>query len=144
MEICNLVHNPIFLVLGDTFGANARGYNFYSKGPSAHLSSETGTDLLFEQKLSSLDGRAAERSLLEKGMHAMQRRSGTSRLVPDDFVITSLDVIIRHDIKLGEGGFGEVFCGEWQGVTVAVKVFDKRLPHHVRLKSLLRASIDEE
>lgn len=65
-------------------------------------------------------------------MHAIQRRSGAIRLVPDEFVITSLDVIIREDDKLGEGGYGQVFRGDWQGVVVAVKVFEKGIAQPVR------------
>ena len=73
-------------------------------------------------------------------MHAIQRRSGMARLAPDEFVITSLDVIVRKHEKLGESGFGQVFRGDWQNVTVAVKVFKKGIPQPVRTvsKSLLR------
>ena len=89
----------------------------------------------FTQKLKHLDHGSAERPLLEQGMHAMQRRSGAMRLVPDEFVITSLDVIIREDDKLGEGGYGQVFRGDWQGVVVAVKVFEKGIAQPVRTVS---------
>lgn len=58
-------------------------------------------------------------------MHAMQRRSGRTTLTPDAFIITSLDVIIHEDQGLGEGGFGRVYRGDWQGAEVAVKVFEK-------------------
>lgn len=53
-------------------------------------------------------------------------------LIPDDFVITSLDVIIYEDQQLGEGRFAQVFRGDWQGATVAVKVFEKGIPQPVR------------
>ena len=69
-------------------------------------------------------------------MHAMQRRSGAMRLIPDEFVITSLDIIIHEDEKLGEGGFGRVFRGDWQGVVVAVKVFEKGISQPVSMVSI--------
>lgn len=93
------------------------------------------------QKLQDLEKGSAERPLLEKGMHAMQRRSGAMQLAPDEFVITSLDVIVRKDEKLGEGGFGQVFRGDWQGVAVAVKVFEKGIPQPVRTISGLLSII---
>lgn len=58
----------------------------------------------------------------------MQRRSGAMKMTPDEFAITSLDIIIHHDRKLGEGGFGQVFQAEWQGITVAVKLFRNGIP----------------
>jgi hypothetical protein len=68
---------------------------------------------------------------LEQGLHAMQRRSGGLSLVPDVFVITSLDVIIHTTKKLGDGGFSKVFEGQWQGSSVAVKVLDSGVPSAV-------------
>jgi len=56
-------------------------------------------------------------------MHAMERCTGDLNIVPDVFDITSLDIIIHRDKKIGEGGCGEVFIADWQGNTVAVKVF---------------------
>jgi len=70
-------------------------------------------------------------------MHAMQRRSGDPRVAPDQFVITSLDVVIHHHKKLGQGGFGQVFEGEWQGNSVAVKVLDKGVTPSVSLGSCI-------
>jgi hypothetical protein len=72
-----------------------------------------------------------ERRFLEKGILAMQRRSGGMTSIPDAFVITSLDVIIYRDKKVGEGGFGQVFEAEWQGSRVAVKILDKNVPPFV-------------
>jgi serine/threonine protein kinase len=68
-------------------------------------------------------------------MRAMQRRSGAMKVIPDEFVITSLDIIIHHDKKLGEGGFGKVFQAEWHGITVAVKVLEKGTPPLVRKRT---------
>jgi hypothetical protein len=76
-----------------------------------------------------------QRQFLEKGMHALQRRSGPLKSIPDEFVITSLDVVVHHDKKLGEGGYGEVFQGDWHGTTVAVKVLEKGVPPFVSLTS---------
>ena len=75
-----------------------------------------------------------EKRFLESGMHAMQRRSGGMKSTPDVFVITSLDVVIHHDKKLGEGGFGQVFQGDWQGTSVAVKVLDRGTPPFVSFR----------
>lgn len=61
----------------------------------------------------------------------MQRRSGPLRFVPDVFVITSLDVIIRYDKKLGEGGFTRVYEGLWGRSKVAVKVMERGVPPSV-------------
>ena len=85
-----------------------------------------------DQKLQHLNEGSAERPLYEKGIRALQRRSGHMSLIPDDFVITSLDVIIHKHEKLGEGRFAQVFRGDWQGATVAVKVFEKGIPQPVR------------
>lgn len=77
----------------------------------------------------------SERKVLESGLHAMQRRSGPLKTTPDEFVITSLDVIIHYDDgKLGQGGFASVYEGDWKGVKVAVKVLDKDLPASVSLR----------
>lgn len=63
--------------------------------------------------------------MLETGLHAMQRRSAPLKNTPDDFIITSLDVLIHYDDgKLGQGGFASVYEGNWKGVRVAVKVLD--------------------
>lgn len=60
-------------------------------------------------------------------------RSGRSGDVPDSFMITSLDVIIHHDRKLGAGGFAEVYEADWRGTRVAVKVSEKGGSASVRL-----------
>ena len=75
---------------------------------------------------------SSERQYLRSGMHTLQRRSGPLRIVPDVFVITSLDVIIQYDRKLGEGGFTRVYEGLWGGTKVAVKVMEKGVPASVR------------
>ena len=75
---------------------------------------------------------STERSLLEKGMRAMQRRSGAMPTAMDDFRVTSLEVIIHEHKKLGEGGFGQVFRAVWLGTAVAVKVMERGVPLAVR------------
>ena len=42
-------------------------------------------------------------------------------------MITSFDVIIFYDKKLGEGGFAKVYEADWQGTRVAVKKLDEKL-----------------
>lgn len=72
-----------------------------------------------------------ERQFLEKGMYALQRRSGPLKYAPDTTIITSLEVVIRKDRKLGIGGYGQVFEGEWKNTAVAVKVLDQSVPESV-------------
>lgn len=68
----------------------------------------------------------------ENGLHAIQRRSTLAQPSVDKFAITSLDVVIYREKKLGAGGFGEVFEGDWRGKRVAVKVLVNGLPSEVR------------
>ena len=75
---------------------------------------------------------SSERAFLERGMTAMQRRSGPLRISATESVLTSLDVIIDHERKLGHGGFAEVYEGDWKGTKVAVKVLEKGVPSSVR------------
>ncbi len=53
------------------------------------------------------------------------------KITPDAFVITSLDIIIHDDRKLGEGGFASVFEGDWRGTKVAVKLLERGIPSSV-------------
>ncbi|PSS36757.1 hypothetical protein PHLCEN_2v1388 [Hermanssonia centrifuga] len=71
---------------------------------------------------------STERRFLESGLHAIQRRSGPMKITPDAFVITSLDIVIHDDRKLGEGGFASVFEGDWRGTKVAVKLLERGIP----------------
>lgn len=73
-----------------------------------------------------------ERKFLEQGVHAMQRVSGQPRYETDSYLITSLEIIIDRDRRLGSGGYGEVFEGDWHGSRIAVKVLDRGLPESVR------------
>jgi serine/threonine protein kinase len=61
----------------------------------------------------------------------LERRTGVSRAPADTFQITSLDVIVHDHQKLGSGGFGQVYVGDWHGVAVAVKVFERGVPQSV-------------
>jgi hypothetical protein len=83
-----------------------------------------------------------EKKFLEQGMHAIQRRTGGLDSIPDEFVITSLDVIIHHDKKLGQGGSGQVFQADWQGTTVAIKIFGKGVPSSVSYMSTPKIFFD--
>ncbi|KAJ3551589.1 hypothetical protein NM688_g4615 [Phlebia brevispora] len=66
-----------------------------------------------------------ERKLLENGMHELQRRSGPMGTIPDEFTITSLDIIILYDRIVGTGGYARVYQGDWKGELVAVKVMEQ-------------------
>ena len=72
----------------------------------------------------------------------MQRKSGRVVVVPDEFVITSLDIIIYHERKLGAGGFAEVYEADWKGTRVAVKVLEKGVPPSVSHMSNLLHVLD--
>lgn len=61
-------------------------------------------------------------------------RSGIVETTRDEAVITSLDIIVRLDNKLGAGGFGQVYEGNWLGTRVAVKVLDSDVPEWVRYR----------
>jgi hypothetical protein len=96
----------------------------------------------FTQHIQRLENKVPRRSegnvpqeFLEQGIHAMQRRSGGLSSVPDVFAITHLDVIIHRIKRLGNGGYAQVFEGEWQGSPVAVKVLDSKVPQSVSLLS---------
>lgn len=63
-------------------------------------------------------------------MRVIQRRSRDSLKgleVPDELVITSLEIVVHKHMKLGAGGFAEVFEADWNKTRVAVKIF----PHGV-------------
>lgn len=83
------------------------------------------------QRLAKLED-SPERRLYERSLHVMQRRSGGMTTIPDEFLITSLDIVIHRDKKLGEGGFAQVFQADWQGTAVAVKILDKSIPSQAR------------
>ena len=54
-------------------------------------------------------------------------------------MITSFDVIIFYDKKLGEGGFAKVYEADWQGTRVAVKKLDENVDPAVRPSVLFSA-----
>jgi len=74
---------------------------------------------------------AVERLVLTKGMHALQRRSGHLSSTLDEYLITSFDIIIHNNEKLGGGGFGTVYKADYHGNSVAVKVLDKGVPTYI-------------
>jgi hypothetical protein len=102
---------------------------------SDQFTSATCSPRLHAQHILGLED-SFSRQFLEQGMHALHRRSGPLQSIPDEFVITSLDVIIYHDKKLGGGGYGAVFQGEWHGTTVAVKMLEKGVPPYVSLTDI--------
>ncbi|KAF7797649.1 hypothetical protein EIP86_008849 [Pleurotus ostreatoroseus] len=71
--------------------------------------------------------RSIERRLFEDSRSALLHRTRSPRVVPDEFMITSFDVIIFYDQKLGEGGFAKVYEADWQGTRVAVKKLDENV-----------------
>ena len=77
---------------------------------------------------------SAERSVLQNGLREMQRRSGQVGYFDDEFAITSLDIIIHRDKKLGQGGFACVFEADWKGAKVAVKELEREVSASVRVQ----------
>lgn len=62
--------------------------------------------------------------------------SEPGKAVPDEHTITSLEVIVHHHKKLGDGGFASVFEADWSGSKVAVKELIKGVPPSVRCLQL--------
>ena len=69
-----------------------------------------------------------EHRILETGLQALERRSTRSHRLPDEFVITSLDILVHHHLKLGQGGFAKVYEADWKGTRVAVKELERGIP----------------
>ena len=64
-------------------------------------------------------------------MQALERRSNRSHRLPDEFVITTMDIIVYHHLKLGQGGFAKVYEADWRGTRVAVKELESGIPTSV-------------
>ena len=60
-----------------------------------------------------------ERQFLNRAIRTLKAES-----IPapqDSFSMTEFDIVLYENKKLGEGGFGEVFEGNWHGTKVAIK-----------------------
>lgn len=68
------------------------------------------------------------REFLESGLHAMQQISGPLRYSNEEHLVTSLEIIVDRNRKLGSGGYADVFEGDWYGTRVAVKILHQDLP----------------
>jgi predicted unusual protein kinase regulating ubiquinone biosynthesis (AarF/ABC1/UbiB family) len=73
---------------------------------------------------------------MERSIAVLETRTGKQRSPSDFFSITSLDVIIHQEDKLGSGGYGQVYVGDWHGAKVAVKVLERGLPSNVSASSV--------
>lgn len=63
----------------------------------------------------------------------MRRRTGDLRILIDKFAISSYEVTIHYEKKLGAGGFARVYHGTYNDKSVAVKVLTEGTPWSVRL-----------
>ena len=77
-----------------------------------------------------LDG--PEKAWCERGLDAMRRRTGDLRIMVDKYAISSLEVTIHYEKKLGAGGFAKVYRGTHNDKAVAVKVLTEGTPWAVR------------
>jgi hypothetical protein len=74
--------------------------------------------------LASTEPESPQRQFLENAMQAMLRSPHCRPAVSDVFELSSLDVVIHYNKKLGEGRFGKLFRGDWQGTAVVVRILD--------------------
>ena len=73
-----------------------------------------------------------EKRCCERGLDAMRRRTGEVVVDADDFALSSFEVSIRKNEKLGAGGFASVYRGTYRdGMAVAVKVLAEGAPASV-------------
>jgi len=97
---------------------------------------EMQEDMLGIYQYLSGEQNGPKRDLLQRGLHAMQRKSGKMRHTPNELMVTSLDVVVHHDRKLGSGGFAEVYECTWKGIRAAVKVLDKGISDTMLLQEM--------
>ena len=73
-----------------------------------------------------------EKRCCERGLDAMRRRTGEVIVDADDFTLSSYEVSIRKNEKLGAGGFASVYRGSYRnGQAVAVTVLAEGAPASV-------------
>ena len=115
-------------------GSTARSSRFSAQGKL--LPQHPHRSLLsMLQNLSRTSGR--QRQILEDGVHMMEASCQGRRdnfEVPEEFVITSLEIVVHEHLKLGDGGFADVFEAEWNKTVVAVKLFPRGVPRTVSVK----------
>jgi hypothetical protein len=78
----------------------------------------------FVQHILHSMGESVERKLLQLGVQALERTTGSRAPKPlRDWILTSYDVDIDDSESgtIDAGAFGNVMKGEWNGLTVAVK-----------------------
>ncbi|KAI8927233.1 hypothetical protein BC831DRAFT_549308 [Entophlyctis helioformis] len=77
-----------------------------------------------EQLLAVLPDQVRPRAteLLESTKQSIMMRSGRGLSAPHEWSVDPDDVDIFSDRKIGEGSYGQIFHGEWNGRRVAIKV----------------------
>lgn len=78
-----------------------------------------------------------EKQCVEKGLDALRRRTTEAIPLVDEFILSSYEVSIRFDERLGVGGFAKVYRGTYHdGQMVAVKVLINGAPSPVSCLTL--------
>ena len=55
-------------------------------------------------------------NFLRSAQAALQRRSSkNAAVIPPDWVLSSLEVDFTQDDLIGQGGFGKIYKGDWNG-----------------------------
>jgi hypothetical protein len=62
-----------------------------------------------------------ELQFLNRALSAMQTLEVGSIPPQDAFPMSEFDIVIHRNVRLGRGGFGDVFAGNWHGTNVAIK-----------------------
>ena len=65
-------------------------------------------------------------------MQKHMRTPSSALDIPDEFVITSLEIVVHRHARLGMGGFAEVYEADWNRTKVAVKIFPRGVIPSVR------------
>ncbi|EJU00703.1 kinase-like protein, partial [Dacryopinax primogenitus] len=93
--------------------------------------------LAMQKNISEHVSSTIQTKILKHALSTLQRVSGRSfGGAPPPWVISSYDLEIDDESPLGEGGFGSVKRGTWNGLSVAVKVMTKETSQEALLREV--------